>query len=224
MFRGVHQQHAVLVEQAPIALHQNRQIAAILEIEPGSPVGQHIGTRAGRHIERRAHTAAAGFVATACLVVQPGHLPKAQLGRVGTALVAAGYKLAISCGDLFEGLHNVVALGFCGVGLGANEHKIVVHHLKALHYKAFGHCFFFGLFVMHQQHIGVAASAHVDGLPGAQCHHFHLNASGLFEFGQQIGKQARLLGRCGGGHHDGLRHGAARCNGQHHRKRYKNNS
>src|SRR4051812_38558115 len=39
--------HAVLVEQAAVAFDQHRQLAAVLETEPGAAVGQHVGV-AGR--------------------------------------------------------------------------------------------------------------------------------------------------------------------------------
>ena len=40
---GLTSHHAVLVEQALVAFHQHRQLAAVLEAEPGAAVGQHIG-------------------------------------------------------------------------------------------------------------------------------------------------------------------------------------
>ena len=47
--------------------------------------------------------------------------------------------------------------------------------------------------------------ARMNRLPGTQGHHFHIQAAGLFERGQQMGKQPGLLGGGGGRHHDGLR-------------------
>ena len=48
VLRRVHEHHAVLVEQPLVALDQDREIAAVLEIEPGAAVGQHVGVRRRR--------------------------------------------------------------------------------------------------------------------------------------------------------------------------------
>ena len=58
---------------------------------------------------------------------------------------------------------------------------------------------------MHKQHIGVTAASHVERLPGAQGDDLDVESTGFFERREQVGKQARLLGRRGGRHHQGLR-------------------
>ena len=124
---------------------------------------------------------------------------------MGAALVATRHKVGVGGRQLFQRRHDVIALGACGVGLGANQHKVVVHHIKALGRKAVGHKLVFGHAVVHKQHIGIAPARHVNGLARAQCHHLDVDAVGLLEVGQQVGKQPRLF--CGGGgrHHDGCR-------------------
>ena len=46
--RRVDDHHAVLVEQALVAFDQDRQVAAVLERQPGAAVGQHVGIDATR--------------------------------------------------------------------------------------------------------------------------------------------------------------------------------
>ena len=89
MLGGIDHHHAVLVEQALITLHQHGEVGAVLEIQPGAAVGQHIGALRGRNIERRPHAAAALAVARALGAVQIGHFPETQFGGMGAALVAA---------------------------------------------------------------------------------------------------------------------------------------
>ena len=119
--------------------------------------------------------------------------------------VAARDEAGARAREFFQRLHNVAALGFSGVSGGANQHKVVVHDGIALEGETIGHHFFFGLLVMHKQHIGVATASHVERLPSAQGDHFDVEPAGFFERWQQVGKQARLLGRRGGRHHQALR-------------------
>src|SRR5262245_42074499 len=56
MLFGIDQHDAVLVEQALVAGHEDVEIAAVLEREPGAAVGEHVG--GGRGVERRAHALA----------------------------------------------------------------------------------------------------------------------------------------------------------------------
>ena len=87
----VHQHHAVLVEQALVALDRDLEIAAVLEREPGAAVGQHIGVRGRRRVERGAHALADLAVPRALVLgdVDAGSLPEVELGGVGAGLVAA---------------------------------------------------------------------------------------------------------------------------------------
>ena len=45
-FAGIHQHHAVLVEQALVALDEDHEVAAVLEREPGAAVGERVGVHA----------------------------------------------------------------------------------------------------------------------------------------------------------------------------------
>src|SRR5581483_10546673 len=51
----VHQHHAVLVEQALVALHDDLEIAAVLERDPRAAIRQDVGPERRRGVERRAH-------------------------------------------------------------------------------------------------------------------------------------------------------------------------
>ena len=124
---------------------------------------------------------------------------------MGTALVATRNKEHIARRQFFQRFDDVIAFGLGWIGGWANQHKVVVHNGKAFDGKAFGHDLLFGDLIMHKQDVGVAAAPHVDGLAGAQRHHLDLDATGLFEFRQQVGKQTRLLGRGGRRHNDRLR-------------------
>ena len=202
MLGRVDHHHAVLVEQALVALDQHRQISAVLEVQPGATVGQHISAQAGRHVQRRAHAATAGLVAGKGGRLDARRFPVAQLGCMGAAFVAARNKTSIGHADLFHRFGDVLALDLRRVSGRANQHEVVVHDRVALERIAFGHHFFFSRLVVNEQHIGVAPAAHVDGLAGADRHHFHVDAGGFLELRQQIRKQPRLLGRGRRRHHD----------------------
>ena len=58
MLGRVHQNHAVLVEQALVAFDQDGQIGAVLEVEPGAAVGEHVAAA----YELRAIAAGGGLV------------------------------------------------------------------------------------------------------------------------------------------------------------------
>ena len=118
------------------------------------------------------------------------------------ALVAPRNKTGIARIEFRQCLGNVFAFGFGRVGGGANQHKVVVHDRKALDGKAFSDDFFLGHLVVHKQHVGVAAPAHVYRLAGADRHHLDLYARGFLELGQQIREKPGLLGRGGRSHHD----------------------
>src|SRR5262249_56699899 len=90
MFRRVHQDHAVLVEQALVALDRDVELATVLERDPGSAVGQHIGVRRRGSVERGAHALADLLVPRAFLLgdVDAGGLPELKLGGVRAGPVA----------------------------------------------------------------------------------------------------------------------------------------
>ena len=77
---------------------------------------------------------------------------------------------------------SVISLDFGRAGGGADQHEVVVHHRKSLDGKAFCDDFFLGDLVVNEQHVGVAPATHVDGLAGADRHHFHIDSGGLFVF------------------------------------------
>jgi hypothetical protein len=200
-----HQHHAVLVEQAPVTLDEHHQVTAVPEVEPGAAVGERIGAAAGGDVERRAH-ATATFPVTAALVgIGGGHLPEAQLGRMRATFVAARDEGRVGRGHLLQGGHHILAGGAGRVSPGADEHEVVVHDLLAPGRETVGDEFLFGHLVVHEQHVGIAAARHVDGLAGAQGHHLHVDARGLLEQRQDVAEQARLLGGRGGRDDDALR-------------------
>ena len=122
--------HAVLVEEALVALDQDRQIAAILEAEPGAAVGQHIGVGRRGDVERRAHAAAAFLVAGASW-------PPAR--RCPRASSSAARRHWCRCcrrarrtrvddaGELAERGDDVLALDAGRIALRADQDEVVVH-------------------------------------------------------------------------------------------------
>jgi hypothetical protein len=108
-----------------------------------------------------------------------GHLPVAQLGGVGAALVAARHEAGLPLGQLLQRGGDVLAARAGRVALGADEHEVVVHDRQALDAEAFGHELLLGHLVVHEHHVGVAAARGVQRLAGAQCHHAHVDAGGL---------------------------------------------
>jgi len=127
---------------------------------------------------------------------------------VRAALVASRDEGRIGGGHFFHGGHDVTAFGAGRVGLGADQHEVVVHDLLASRGKTVGHKLLFGHLVVHEEHVGIAPARHVDGLARAQRDHLHVDAAGSSELGQQKREQARLLGGRGGRHHDALGHRA----------------
>ena len=53
------------------------------------------------------------------------------------------------------------------IGLRPDHHEIIVHHVIPLHANTLGEEFFFRDLVMHEYHVGVAAPADFERLPGA---------------------------------------------------------
>ena len=66
---------------------------------------------------------------------------------------------------------------FAGSDFGPDDDEVVVHHLVALHAEALGDEFLLERLGMHEDHVGVAAPAHVERLPGAERDHAHLDAA-----------------------------------------------
>src|SRR5207249_4129313 len=91
MLFGIHQHHTVLVEQAFVALDQDRKIAAILKSKPGPAVRENIGAQAGCGIECRSHALSRIAIprASGPLNIDTRLLPQLELGDVRAAAVTA---------------------------------------------------------------------------------------------------------------------------------------
>src|SRR5262249_25476400 len=92
MLFGIHQNHAVLIEEPIVAGHQDVEIAAVLERKPGAAVGEHVSVDGRGGVERRAH-ALANLLVPGTLVladVDAGGLPERELGDMRARAVAAG--------------------------------------------------------------------------------------------------------------------------------------
>src|SRR5262249_48486356 len=91
MLFGIDQHDAVLVEQELVAGHEDVEIAAVLEREPGAAVGEYVGIGGGRGVERRAHALADLLVPGTFLLadVDAGGLPEVAFGDMGARAVAA---------------------------------------------------------------------------------------------------------------------------------------
>ena len=221
MLGRVDQHHAVLVEQLLVALDHDAELPAVLEGEPGAAVAQHIAVDRGGDVQRRAHAAAAFAVAgrLRCGGVDAGLLPQAQLGGVRAAAVTARDEGLAAGRDLGQAGHDVGAARAGRVGLGADQHEVVVHDRVALLAPALGDELVLGRGVVHEDHVGIAAPADVQRLARADGDHAHLDAAGLGEGRQQMLEQSRLLGRGGRGHDDELvlraRRGREHKTGQH---------
>jgi len=123
---------AILVEQPPVALDDDHQVAPVSEVQPGAAIGQGVGVHHGAGIQRLAHAAADVLVPARAragsLQVSCGVTPEAPLRRVGAAVVAAGDEWRPRRRYLAEGGHGVAAAGNpCGIGPGADDNEVVVH-------------------------------------------------------------------------------------------------
>src|SRR5690242_1466662 len=58
MLDWIDKHDAVLVEQSPVAFDDNREVAAILERQPGSAIRENVGAHRGCRVERRPHSGA----------------------------------------------------------------------------------------------------------------------------------------------------------------------
>ena len=98
------------------------------------------------------------------------------------ALVAARGERRLRRLDLLQRRDDVLAAAdLRRIGLRPDQHEVVVHHLEALHAVAFGDELLLERLGVHEHHVGVAAPAHVERLPGAERHHAHLDAGLLLE-------------------------------------------
>ena len=89
---GIDEHHAVLVEQALVALAPgSSRSPRFLNDEPRAAIGQHVGVHRRRGVERRTHAGTGVAIPRPLFRVEIDArvLPVAQLGRVRAALVAA---------------------------------------------------------------------------------------------------------------------------------------
>src|SRR5574337_389904 len=147
----IHQDDAVLVEEALVPFHQDGEVSPVLEGQPGAPVGQDVGAEGGGGVAGWAHAGAGVLVpgALGLVDVDAGRFPIAQFGGVGAALVAAGDEGRLGGFQLLEGVQDaLVALRLGRVILGAHQNEVVVHHFLAFDAIAVGHEFLFAPIAM----------------------------------------------------------------------------
>ena len=100
-FRRVDQNAAIGIEQRRIALGQDFQPLAILEIGPGGTIGQRLGVHRSGDIERRAHALAEIAIPPAVRIgLDAGRFPQPKLHAIGAAVIAAARKRRRDPGDL----------------------------------------------------------------------------------------------------------------------------
>src|SRR5262245_24097995 len=204
MLRRVDEHDSVLVEELLVALDEDREIAAVLEGEPGAAVGEDVGVQRRGGIERRAHPGARFLVPRPFLGVDvhAGRFPIAQLRRVRAALVGAGHEWSLRSLDLLQCREDVLAAGdLCRVGFRADDHEVVVHHLLVVDAEALIDEFLLRRRVVDEDDVGVAAPRHVERLTGADRDHSYLDPGLLLEDREQVAEEPRLLG--GGRRRDG---------------------
>ena len=98
----------------------------------------------------------------------PAYFPEPQFRLMGAGAVAARDEGGLGRGDLSQGFGNVLAAGNVRrIGLRPDHHEIIVHHVKSLHAKSLGEEFLFRDLVVHEHHVGIAAPADIERLPGA---------------------------------------------------------
>jgi hypothetical protein len=87
------------------------------------------------------------------------------------------------------------------IGLRAEQHEVVVHHVLALHGVALRQELLLQRLGVHQDHVGIAAPADVERLSGADRDDAHFDPGRGGEDRQQVTEQPRLFR--GGGRGDG---------------------
>src|SRR5258708_19801736 len=92
MARGIDQHDAVLIEETLVALHEDREIAAVLEAEPGATVSQRIALDPRRGVESGAHAGAGVAVPARALLlhVDAGLGPEPELLLGGSPALPPG--------------------------------------------------------------------------------------------------------------------------------------
>ena len=100
---------------------------------------------------------------------------------MGAGLVAPAHEDGLFFSQGLEGFGRALALDARRVGLGADDHEVVVHDLAAVDAVPGFHKFFFSAGSVHQQHVHVAVFAVLQGLAGAHGHPFEIDARFRFE-------------------------------------------
>ncbi len=90
----------------------------------------------------------------------------------------------------------LAALDLGRIGLGADQHEIVVHHVVALHAVAFGNELLFLRLGVDKHHVGIPAAARVERLACTLCDDLHVDASLFLEHRQDVAEEAGILCRC----------------------------
>ena len=198
MLGRIDEHHAILVVEPPVAFDGDDEVTAVLEREPRAAIGQDVGVHRRRGVERRAHALARVAVPRTFLPsdVDACQAPDLELGEVRAAAIAPRDKRRPCLLYLPEGDGHVLrALHMSGVGLGADEHEIVVHDVVALDPLPFGHELLFQRFRMHQHHVRIAAPADIERLARAHGDHPHLDAGFPLEYRQQVLEEPGLFRR-----------------------------
>src|SRR5262245_22543801 len=102
---GIYQHHAILIEKPLVALDRDREVAAVLERQPGAAIRQHVGVGCRRSVERRAHALPDRLVPgmPIHLDVDIGRLPEVELGDVRAGAITARDKRRALLLDGLEG-------------------------------------------------------------------------------------------------------------------------
>src|SRR5215470_3994039 len=144
---GIYQHHAILIEKPLVALDRDREVAAVLERQPGAAIRQHIGVGCRRSVERRAHALPDRLVPgmPIHLDVDIGRLPEVELGDVRAGAITARDKRRALLLDGLERRNNVLAAADAGgIALWSDQDEVVVHHRVAPYAEPIGDEFFFG--------------------------------------------------------------------------------
>src|SRR6516165_85084 len=133
---GIYQHHAILIEKPLVALDRDREVAAVLERQPGAAIRQHVGVGCRRSVERRAHALPDRLVPgmPIHLDVDIGRLPEVELGDVRAGAITARDKRRALLLDGLERRNNVLAaVDAGGIALWSDQYEVVVHHRVALY-------------------------------------------------------------------------------------------
>src|SRR5688572_9818803 len=145
MLLRIDEHDSVLVEEAPVAFHQYRQIGAIPEGKPRPAVGKNVRIHPRGGIQRGSHALARIAVPRSFFFrdLYAGCLPELELRRMRAAAIAARDEWRLRAFDLAESLECILAAPDRGrIRLRPDQHEIVVHHLQPAHAMSLGYEFF----------------------------------------------------------------------------------